>query len=61
MSEQGSETYLTVKEIAAQFRVSEMSIYRLIEKKKLQSVKIGNQIRVSQSALDEYLAKNADS
>ena len=59
MADLGNETYLTVKEIAAQFRVSEMSIYRLIEKGKLHSVKIGNQIRISQSALDEYLAQGS--
>jgi len=48
---------LTIKEVAEILRVSERSVNRYIESKKLKASKIG-QWRIKQSDLDEFLEKN---
>lgn len=45
-------TYLTVEEVALQFRVSKMTIYRLIESGDLCHIKIGRSYRIPKSEVD---------
>lgn len=47
----------TVGEVAETMRVSRMSIYRLIHAGDLQSLKVGHNFRVTQAALDSFLAR----
>ena len=47
----------TVGEVAETMRVSRMSIYRLIHAGDLQSLKVGHNFRVTQAALDSFLAQ----
>jgi excisionase family DNA binding protein len=47
----------TVGEVADAMRVSRMSIYRLIHTGSLQSLRVGSSFRVTQAALDAFLAR----
>ena len=51
---------LTVKEVAKLLGISRNTAYRLIKSKKLRSVRVGRQIRVPLSALEEYLNGGTD-
>lgn len=50
--------YVTVSEIAKAVRISRMTVYRLIESKKIPSVKFGNSYRVPKIAIEKYLNEN---
>jgi excisionase family DNA binding protein len=50
--------FMTVKEIATEMRLSKMTVYRLIEAKKLPSVRIGSSFRVPQKAVTDYIRNN---
>lgn len=50
-----SEQMLTVAEIAAELRVSKMTVYRLVNERQLPSVRVGRSVRVRRSDLDAYL------
>lgn len=52
-------TYLTVTEVAAELRVSRMTIYRMLEAGDLPGVRIGRSLRVSREGLSAYLAAHA--
>ncbi len=52
----GGSVY-TVSEVAETMRVSRMSVYRLIHAGTLPSLKVGSSFRVTQGALDLYLAR----
>lgn len=54
-----SDKFLTVQEVAAIFRVSKMTIYRLVHSGEIPSVRIGRSFRIRQSAVREYLARTA--
>ena len=47
--------FLTVKEVAAMLRVSEMTIYRLVKSGELESVKVGRSIRIYEHSIAKYL------
>ncbi len=49
--------FLTVAEVAATVRLSKMSVYRLIHSGQLEAVQFGRSFRISEQALDEYLAR----
>jgi excisionase family DNA binding protein len=49
------EGLLTVAEIAQALRVSRMTIYRLVERGSLPSVRVGHSIRVPAAAVRAYL------
>ena len=49
--------FLTVAEVAAIVRLSKMSVYRLIHSGQLEAVQFGRSFRVSEKALNDYLAK----
>jgi len=50
---------LTIKEVAEILRVSERSVNRYIESRKLKASKIG-QWRIKQSELDKFLKKTSN-
>jgi excisionase family DNA binding protein len=52
-----SGKFLTVAEVAATIRVSKMSVYRLIHGGQLEAVQFGRSFRVTEKALDAYLAQ----
>ena len=52
-----SGQFLTVAEVAATIRVSKMSVYRLIHGGQLEAVQFGRSFRVTEKALDAYLAQ----
>ena len=54
----GSE-FLTPLEIAEEWRVSKMSIYRLIHGGELRAVRIGRGFRIHVREVDRYVAKAA--
>lgn len=47
--------FLTVHEVAAALRVSNMTVYRLINAGTLPAVRVGRSFRVLQEDLDRYL------
>ena len=51
-------TFLTVAEVAAQMRVSKMTVYRLVHAGELESVRVGRSFRVPENAVAEYLSKS---
>ncbi len=48
--------YLTVREVAGTLRVSNMTVYRLINAGELPAVRIGKSFRLRQDDVDRYLA-----
>ena len=48
--------FLTVAEVAAQLRVSTMTVYRLIKAGHLAAVRVGKSYRVREDDVDRYLA-----
>jgi excisionase family DNA binding protein len=51
----------TLKEVAKILRVSEQTVRRLINEGKLSSIRVGIQIRITQSSLDAYLSQAENS
>ena len=47
---------LTVAEVAATMRVSNMTVYRLIKSGELAALRVGRNYRVREAELDRYLA-----
>lgn len=47
---------LTVGEVAATMRVSNMTVYRLIKAGELPALRVGKSYRVRESEVDRYLA-----
>jgi excisionase family DNA binding protein len=47
---------LTVAEVAATMRVSNMTVYRLIKGGELPAIRVGRAYRVRESDVDRYLA-----
>ncbi|MBG6226509.1 excisionase family DNA binding protein [Arthrobacter sp. CAN_A2] len=50
-----TENLLTVAEIAAQMRVSKMTVYRLVQSGAMNGIRFGRSYRVSEAALQQYL------
>ena len=49
------DEFYTAQEVADLLRIKKTTVYDLIKKNKLPSSKVGKQIRVNKSDLDEYL------
>jgi excisionase family DNA binding protein len=47
--------YLTVSEVAAALRVSNMTVYRLVSAGDLPSVRVGRSVRLRVDDVDQYL------
>jgi excisionase family DNA binding protein len=51
-----SARYLTVREVAGTLRVSNMTVYRLINSGELPAVRIGKSFRLREDDVNHYLA-----
>jgi excisionase family DNA binding protein len=50
---------LTVAEVAASMRVSNMTVYRLIKAGQLAAVRVGKNFRIREAEVERYLAERA--
>ena len=50
---------LTVAEVAATMRVSNMTVYRLIKKGDLPALRVGKNYRIRESDVDAYLSERS--
>lgn len=48
--------FVTVAEVAGRLRVSNMTVYRLIQSGQLAAVRIGKSYRIREADVDRYLA-----
>jgi excisionase family DNA binding protein len=48
--------FVTVAEVAEQMRVSNMTVYRLVQAGQLPAVRIGRSYRIREGDVDKYLA-----
>jgi excisionase family DNA binding protein len=53
---QGAVRYLTVNEVAHMLRVSNMTVYRLVNAGEIPAVRIGKSYRLREDDVDKYLA-----
>lgn len=51
-------TFLTVAEVAAQMRVSKMTVYRLVHSGELEAVRVGRSFRVPEDAVEEFIERS---
>lgn len=49
--------YLTVGEVASQLRVSNMTVYRLVQNGRLPALRVGRSYRLRDVDVDRYLAE----
>ena len=54
---QPDQRYVTVAEVAAQLRVSNMTVYRLIQSGELPATRVGRSYRLREEDVDRYLAE----
>ncbi|MGH2636100.1 MAG: helix-turn-helix domain-containing protein [Actinomycetota bacterium] len=52
---QAGDRLLTVAEVAATMRVSNMTVYRLIKSGELPAIRVGKNYRIRESDMDRYL------
>lgn len=50
--------FLTVAEVAAQVRVSKMTVYRLVHSGELEAVRVGRSFRVREDAVQALIEKS---
>ncbi len=50
---------LTVGEVAATMRVSNMTVYRMIKSGQLPAIRVGKNYRIRESDVDRYLAERS--
>jgi excisionase family DNA binding protein len=48
--------FVTVAEVAKQLRVSNMTVYRLVQAGQLPAVRVGRSYRIQEEDVDRYLA-----
>jgi excisionase family DNA binding protein len=56
---QAGDRLLTVAEVAATMRVSNMTVYRLIKKGDLPALRVGKNYRIRESDVDAYLSERS--
>jgi excisionase family DNA binding protein len=57
LNDSGSRSrYVTVAEVADQLRVSNMTVYRLVQSGQLPAVRVGRSYRISEEDVDRFLA-----
>jgi excisionase family DNA binding protein len=57
MEEYANSRFLTVTEVAATLRVSNMTVYRLINTGSLAAVRVGKSFRIREDDLNRYLTQ----
>lgn len=55
-SQHAKARFLTVAEVAALMRVSNMTVYRLIQAGEIPAVRVGKSYRLREDDIDKYLA-----
>ena len=55
----GGDRLLTVAEVAATMRVSNMTVYRLIKGGEIPALRVGKNYRIRESDVDRYLSARA--
>ena len=55
----GGDRLLTVGEVAATMRVSNMTVYRLIKGGQLAAIRVGKNYRIRESEIDRYLSERS--
>ena len=53
-----TETLFTIEEVAQKLQVHPVTVRRLIAEKKMEIVRVGRQIRISESAFNRYLREH---
>jgi excisionase family DNA binding protein len=56
---QAGDRLLTVAEVAAIMRVSNMTVYRLIKNGDLPALRVGKNYRIRESDVDDYLSERS--
>jgi excisionase family DNA binding protein len=56
---QAGDRLLTVAEVAATMRVSNMTVYRLIKNGDLPALRVGKNYRIRESDVDAYLSERS--
>ena len=56
---QAGDRLLTVAEVAATMRVSNMTVYRLIKSGQLAAIRVGKNYRIRESDVDRYLSERS--
>ena len=51
--------YMTLEEVANYLRVNKKTIYRMIDKRAIPTVKVGRQWRFSKNSVDAWLSQNS--
>jgi excisionase family DNA binding protein len=49
-----ARTWLTVEEVAAELRVSKMTVTRLVNRGKIRALRVGRSIRIDEAAFDRW-------
>ena len=55
---QGKSGFLTVNEVADQLRMSNMTVYRIIDNGQLPALRFGRSFRIRQSDLRDYIRRS---
>lgn len=55
------ETLLTVKQVAARLAIGRTTVYELIGRQEIRTIKIGRARRVPESAIDQWIARQLNS
>ena len=55
-SHESRARFVTVAEVAEQLRVSNMTVYRLVQAGQLPAVRVGRSYRIREDDVDKYLA-----
>jgi excisionase family DNA binding protein len=55
-----SETFYTVSEVAEHLKVSVPAVYKWIDQGKIEVVRMGRSVRISQTALDRFIAERTE-
>lgn len=50
--------YLSVREVATRWRVSPMTVYRLLQEGRLEYTRVGRQIRIEEDEAERFIAQN---
>lgn len=55
-SNESRSRFVTVAEVAGQLRVSNMTVYRLVQAGQLPAIRVGRSYRIREEDVDKYLA-----
>lgn len=59
MGDRFSNKLLTVNEVAAILRVSNMTVYRLVKSRQIPAIRVGKNYRIKESEVNDYLSRGS--